>query len=407
MDIHTILAIVFMLGMGAFLYIRRSSLTFHKILGPIVYFAMYRASWGLKWMDGLASRFPRFLRWLFFIGIIIGFLGMALISFEIVRSTIQLFAQPGLPPAIQPVLPIQAKNVFFVPFTYWILSIFVIAAIHEFAHGVAARVHKVPVKSSGFAFLGIIAPIIPAAFVEPDEKVLSKRPASQQLSVFAAGPLANILLAFAIIIFFGFPLPGVPTGVTNALSVVDLPGIAGTLTETTAMRITSVTPGTPAATAGLGADMSISAIDEVPVSDTDALTKHLATFKPKQDITMTVDGNEVPLTLVSRPDDASRALIGIQFTPVTGITQGAISKYGETGTELILAAMTLVIFIYALSLGVGLFNLLPLGPLDGGRMFRLASIHLFGEQRGHSAWKYLGIFFFGIIILNLTIGFVR
>ena len=58
--------------------------------------------------------------------------------------------------------------------------------------------------TSGFAFLAVLLPIIPAAFVEPDEKQLNKSPIYQQLSVFAAGPFSNILLAIIIFLFFSF-----------------------------------------------------------------------------------------------------------------------------------------------------------------------------------------------------------
>ena len=71
--------------------------------------------------------------------------------------------------------------------------------VHEFSHGVVARAHNVEVKSSGFAVLGIVLPIIPAAFVEPNEDKLKKEDAIVQYSIFAAGPVSNIFLA---IIFF-------------------------------------------------------------------------------------------------------------------------------------------------------------------------------------------------------------
>src|SRR3989344_1308087 len=121
---------------------------------------------------------------------------MALLSFELIKNLIDLFINEAAVPGVVPVLPIKAEGVFYVPFFYWIISLFIIATIHEFSHGVVARAHNIPVTSSGFAFLGILVPIIPAAFVEPDEKKMGKKKASQQLSVFAAGPFSNIILGF-------------------------------------------------------------------------------------------------------------------------------------------------------------------------------------------------------------------
>jgi membrane-associated protease RseP (regulator of RpoE activity) len=91
------------------------------------------------------------------------------------------------------VLPIQAKGVFYVPFFYWITSIVFIMLVHEFSHGIIARAHKVKISSTGFAFLGAIIPLVPGAFVEIDESQLAKKSRFAQLSVFAAGPFANIV----------------------------------------------------------------------------------------------------------------------------------------------------------------------------------------------------------------------
>ena len=81
-----------------------------------------------------------------------------------------LFTKPAASSGVGLVLPFKAKGVFYVPFFYWIISIFVIAVVHEFSHGLIARANNIKVKSSGFAFLALLVPIIPAAFVEPDEK---------------------------------------------------------------------------------------------------------------------------------------------------------------------------------------------------------------------------------------------
>ena len=199
MSIDSLAAVIFILSISYFLWANRSKVEFQKALFPILYVIMYRSTFGLKGMKRLADRFPRLLRLLGGTGTVIGFIGMAVIAIELIRTTILLFISTDPLPGIQPVLPIEAKGVFFIPFIYWIISIFSIALVHEFAHGILANVHKIPVKSSGFAFLSILVPIIPAAFVEPDETLLRKKPNRQQLAVFAAGPFSNIL--FAALVF--------------------------------------------------------------------------------------------------------------------------------------------------------------------------------------------------------------
>jgi membrane-associated protease RseP (regulator of RpoE activity) len=122
---------------------------------------------------------------------------------------------------------------------------------------------------------------------------------------------------------------------------------------------------------------------------------------------MSVDNRQVELNVASQPDDNTKPLIGISFEPIEGPTPAAKAKYGDVGIALLSSLVTLLVFIYALSLGIGLFNLLPLGPVDGGRMFKLASERFFGAFHGVKAWKYVSFFFLGLIVINLVVGFVR
>jgi len=209
MSIDGIAAIIFIIFLAFFLWQKRKQVELQRALFPLLYVIMYRSSFGIKSMDRLAKRIPRSLRFLGDFSVVVGFIGMVLICGQLIFSTVQVFTQPGIVPGIQPVLPIAAKGVFFVPFLYWVLSIFLLALVHEFAHGVLARAHKMPVKSSGFAFLCLLVPIIPAAFVEPDEKVVTKRPYRQQLGVFAAGPVSNMIFALAMLGLFFLVSPSV------------------------------------------------------------------------------------------------------------------------------------------------------------------------------------------------------
>jgi len=177
-------------------------------LFPIFYFVLYRTKWGLKWMDTFGKKHPKLLHYIFTFGVILGFIAMIWICYELIQSTIVLITQPDSIPGIMPVLPIEVKAIrsVTVPILYWIISIFVIAFVHEFSHGIAARHIKVKVKSSGLAALCLIIPIIPAAFVEPEEKQIVKSTKLAQMKVYAAGPLANILTAFLVLALVGLIL---------------------------------------------------------------------------------------------------------------------------------------------------------------------------------------------------------
>jgi len=60
--------------------------------------------------------------------------------------------------------------------------------------------------------------------------------------------------------------------------------------------------------------------------------------------------------------------------------------------------LELLVFLYILNLGIGIFNLVPIGPLDGGRMVQLALYKMLGKEKGNRLWYNIGIFL-GIIIL--------
>ncbi|MBW3022637.1 site-2 protease family protein, partial [Candidatus Woesearchaeota archaeon] len=201
MNIELIALIIFVLVLTLFIVINRKKIEMQKILFPFLYFILYKTKIGLKSMEKISKK-ERFIKTFNFASVFVGFLGMGVISALLIYNLYKLAFFPSAVSGVALVLPIKAKGVFFVPFFYWIISILVIAGIHEFCHGIIAKYHQIRIKSSGFAFLAILLPIIPAAFVEPDEKQLVKKKPKQQLQVFAAGPFSNIVLAFVILGIF-------------------------------------------------------------------------------------------------------------------------------------------------------------------------------------------------------------
>jgi len=174
LDFQSISAIIFLILLSIYVYLKKDKLKTHGWF-PFFYFCMYKTKFGLKFMDTVAKKFRKTVKFLGYAGIVIGFLGMILLSFSLIQNIFSLLTTPEAQPGVGLVLPFKVKGAFFVPFFYWIISIFIIALVHEYAHGVVARAHNIKVKSSGFAFLAILIPIIPAAFVEPDEKKFKEK----------------------------------------------------------------------------------------------------------------------------------------------------------------------------------------------------------------------------------------
>ncbi len=88
------------------------------------------------------------------------------------------------------------------PLVEGILALAILLVVHEAAHGVLSRVAKIKVDSAGVALFGFL-PV--GAFVEPDEKQLSRKSRVEQLRVMVAGSTANFLTAivfFALLVAF-------------------------------------------------------------------------------------------------------------------------------------------------------------------------------------------------------------
>jgi len=96
-------------------------------------------------------------------------------------------------PGINPILPLD-----YLP--YIIIAFIVAIIVHEFSHGIMAYVGDLKVKSMGIVYL--IIPI--GAFVEPDEKQLKKTTIHKRLRVFAAGPTANFIVVLVCLLIFSF-----------------------------------------------------------------------------------------------------------------------------------------------------------------------------------------------------------
>src|SRR3989344_6122478 len=159
-------------------------------------FVLYKTKLGLKSMDSLAKKYPRILNFLGYISILVGFVGIIFIFYILIDGTLKLIITPASQPVLSPVLPgVQIPGLPNLSFWHWIISILIVATVHEFCHGVYSRLSGVKIKSSGFAFLG---PIL-AAFVEPDEKQMNKKSTKQQLAILSAGPFSNIVVGFVVL----------------------------------------------------------------------------------------------------------------------------------------------------------------------------------------------------------------
>ena len=391
MDFESIASIIFVILLIAVLYINRKKLTIQKLFYPVLYFIMYKTKIGIRLMDRIAKRHARALYYLSYFMIFVGFAGMAFTAILLARQTVLIFTTPSAIPAGGLVLPVQAKGIFYVPFFYWIISIFVLAVSHEFSHGVIARLHKVKVKSSGLAFLAVLVPIIPAAFVEPDEKKLAMKKPFQQLGVFAAGSFANLMIAAIIFLLF----------------TATLPGLGNAMLENNGVAVAEVVKGYPAQLSGMSAGEIIQQVDGTRITQQENFSVLMQAKMPGDTVSIVTDKKAYNITLATNPQNKSKAYLGITISQSTATKPGFAQKYGRYADKIILWVVNLFWWLLNLNLGIGLMNLAPLGPLDGGRMLLVALQKYLPEKRAEKIWKVVSLAFLLILIVNIGFGFVR
>ncbi len=116
-------------------------------------------------------------------------------------------------PGVAPLIP-----GITIPLFAGILSLAIILVIHEFSHGILARISKIKIKNTGLIFLLGVIPI--GAFVEPNEKEVSKLSAVEQNRISIAGVSANLLATIICLVLLALFLYYIVPAITiNAVSI--------------------------------------------------------------------------------------------------------------------------------------------------------------------------------------------
>lgn len=349
-----------------FFLLRRKKVTLQsKIL------LLYRTKRFNNLLNKIGSSHPRFWKWFGYAGIPVGFGAMIITFGYLLYSLIQIFIVPQAAPTLSVVIPgvkIPGSSIF-VPFWYGIISLFVVILVHEGSHGVVATAFKQKIHNAGVGMLAFL----PLAFVEPDEKQLVKQPAKTQLAVFSAGAMANFVTAAIVILL---------------ASVIVAP-VAGQIIMPNGIYLDSATPGMPAALSGLHGSQIITSVDGQDIITVANFTDYMENVKPGQTITIEADGQSYEITTIQNSQNASLAYMGIQFKQNLDVKPELTQQYGNVLPWIPWYLLQLMQWIFLLNIGIGLINLLPLGPIDGGRMASLALNK--GMKNKERAKKLFGI----------------
>jgi len=180
-----------------------------KKKGALVFFfpllAMLKTKRLNRFIKKVSMKFPRSWRIFWTIGIFISFGFMIFAIFFFFINLINLILNPRIENAVTPLIP--GVTVDLPLFAYLILPLLFILTTHEFAHGIAANIDGVEVKSTGILGAGLFFLIGMGAFVEIDEKELnsSKHSRKTRLRIAAAGTFVNAITSgIALLLLFNF-----------------------------------------------------------------------------------------------------------------------------------------------------------------------------------------------------------
>jgi len=388
MNLDLVAFLLFSLFLFILIILNKKKLVFQKLFFPI-YIVLYKTKIGLNLMERVGKKYPKFFNLFEYFIIISSFSAMAFMLYVFLQGMFG-FIFKSQPSPVGFLLPgVEVQGLPSISFLHWIIAIFVLATVHEFSHGVIARANNINVKSSGLAALGIILPLFPAAFVEPDEKQMAKKSTKTQLAVLSAGSFANFVTAFLIILpILYFILNPIAT------SILELKGI----------KVAAIQEGFPVNKSGIVIGEIISAINGKTVNNINEFLGEMKQTKPGEEVSIATNKKNYIIKTVEKPDDKTRGYIGINVSPSKiGFREDLVKKYGENSIEFFLWIRLLFNWLFLTNIVVGLFNLLPLGPLDGGRMFFVAlNYFIKDDNKSKKIWGVVSLFLFFLILFALA-----
>ncbi|MEK6909951.1 MAG: site-2 protease family protein [Candidatus Aenigmatarchaeota archaeon] len=364
--------VLFVLLIGGLLLRDRKNITFH--------YGIITRRWtrGLEFIDTIVKRYPVLITRLGNLGVALGLL--AGISGVVILIILTLKMQQAFGLVLPTAGGYQIPGpVFSVPFWYWLIAIFIIAVTHETMHAVFIRLEKVQVKNYGILML-LLLPI--GAFVDPDNKRIKRLSLMKKLRIFAAGSFANFVTAVIAV--------GIFVSSVFAFSAA---------TETAGVVIDSVAENSPADKANL--EGVIQNINDEPINDTLDFVKALNNTKTGDKLVITTDKGNYRLVLEEHPKIENRSYIGVTIRNSYEYSMLGLNGIVPLGfLKIFFAVMSFLNWLFLISLGVGVVNLLPVKPLDGGLFFGEIFTKLF-KNKGNLMINITSVILIGILLFNL------
>ncbi|MGC8478651.1 MAG: site-2 protease family protein [Candidatus Micrarchaeia archaeon] len=246
-------------------------------------------------------------------------------------------------PGVAPVIP-----GIDIPLIAGVISLALLLVIHEFSHGILARKAKIKIKTLGVLLFGVI-PI--GAFVEPDEKGISKLGRMPQTKIFAAGIASNFV---AMLIFFAIMVPFIAFVLPNLYH--------------TSVFIQGTISGYPA-NGVLKTGMQILEWNGYKIENLSSFSIAAAGDKPGSLVNVVTNTGAYKFTAIAPNSSSKRGLIGVE------VYQKNIPVNNSAYTHFMLFLYSVIALSFMLNFLVAVVNLLPIPGFDGWRIYKVNVKH--------------------------------
>jgi len=415
---------------------------------------MYRTKWGMNLINRVGTKYKGVLSKLRYLIVAVGYFLMAGIVYLFGMTVFEYIRNPAISEAIKapPVAPLVPyfPQLFgmesFFPnfyFTYFLVAIAIVAFVHEFSHGIFMKFSKIKIKSTGIVFLG---PIL-GAFVEEDKNSFNKKGKFNRLSVLAAGVFANLVtgIVFLLLAWGLFNVAYVSQGyiITDyAYAAVPTDSILGITNYSDDLILVNTTLGSyfwPQDTSMQEMDGYVKLYLDSPAIKKGVVGNVVAfngeKIETRDDFHSSFKGLEPGDQLILKTvlENESEKYYGITLgahplkndTGFLGVSGGGIdpkSSFGEFSAYSLLSYLkgsaidyqpiysffgflfNLLWWIVIINFLVALFNMLPLGILDGGQFFYVTILAITGSDKwAKRLYSALGKVIFAAFILLMLV----
>jgi len=339
---------------------------------------MYKSKKLKRFLDKASKRRQFF--WKTFSNISIAFaLGLMVFSIYFFASNLLKFIYPaevGDAVPVIPILPVITIQLYWLP--YFFIAIAIAVLTHEFAHGIIARLEKIPVKSAGI----LMAFVFFGGFVEPDEEGFQKASTVSKLRMLAVGSSTNLITSFLVLLL-----------------------LTGLYAPASGILIYETTENGPIAQAGLQQWDAIFAVNGTIMSTISDFGEFMRQNNVTPGQTLILETNKGNISITTSTGSEGQAIIGLAYYSDYYPSRIPLEHYTTVHLNLIL------FWLYLISVNVAIFNMLPLYPFDGER-FLYYTLKKIVKKRHREARILLNAICLGLIAINIamtfiTYGFIR